>query len=233
MNNKQNKLLIGIMLCIGLLITGCGDDSSTSLLSPEVNSTTIYGSPEATENLGFDRNSNVLTSLTEVRCNGQRCRKPREAIIPGSINRDYSYIITPGAGGVSSFEIGVAANFNHNYNISMEVMPQGWDYDYIDSDDTQSSNMRSRHGNIIDPQDDCLKVIKFEGPVMTDSFQIAFKSNFNPKAVDWVTDYSSTDWSQPCGHGHGPVHSPHGFRVTGLYQGPEDVVPAPEPGPLQ
>ncbi len=229
MSNKLGILLMATTLIVGLLLAGCSDESSVSLMSPEDSSTTIYESPEAGGDLNFGKDSRAGTTIN---CQGQRCTMPGETILPGYVNRDYSYIITPGSGDISVVEFGVNANFSHKYNISMVVMPQGWDYVYVE-EDTAASSMRLRHGFISQPTENNSKIIRFYGPAMGDTFQIAFKSNFNPKAVEWNTsDGSTTDWDQPCGHGYGPVHSPFGFRVTGLYQGPGDIVPAPEPGPL-
>ena len=145
----------------------------------------------------------VGSCSTTVECQGNLCGGSG-----GSMNREYSYLVTPdsakGCGSITQVDIGIhfAAS-----QISGIVAPAGWGYVYVN--EANSDDPKTGHGNTTSFSGQCPLVMRWSGQAQTNQFEIAFNGPDAYHDVHWDTsDGSAVNWSLAVGWGYGPVHSP-------------------------
>jgi hypothetical protein len=123
-----------------------------------------------------------------------------------SVPHSYTYLITPGAGGVSWIEIATCDSVLSNYtNI---CMPSGWTLQIIQLSSYKHS-AKTAHGTIA-PLDGgwCPAYMHFYGPYQTVPFELGFDHDAPSHNVEWVATFTGADDSEPVGMGLGPIHAP-------------------------
>lgn len=206
------------ILALSLFVAGCSDSNPTSLQTKDTTFTSNDNSEQS-------MSRTPVPYTCKVNCQGTKCTLLNETVIPGFVDRKYSYILTPGAQGVSHFRVGV-----HNiglFNPQNVVMPAGWTCRLVNGRSADRGQL-IRHGNTTTHTGYCNTYMEFYGPAMTQRFQIAFDDNRPAHTVSWMTsDFSRSKWFRPVGLGEGPIHSPTSIvgGGGGTYIGPGDTVP--------
>lgn len=127
------------------------------------------------------------------------------------MNRNYSWLITPQAGTqIAWIDVGVDTTTPF---ISGIVAPPNWSYTYNTNDSTNHQTSPSTHGTIVAINGACSTVMRWSGPPMNSTFEIAFNGPRYLHTSEWDTsNFAVANWSRPLGMGAGPIHAPkYGF----------------------